>query len=293
MKKALFLYYSQAGQTARALEEFKRGWQKHGELDVAEIVPQESFPFPWRMAAFFRVFPRSVAGMAPKIEPLNVTWDDYDLVILGYQVWFLSPSLPIQGFLASSDAEHLKGKAVITVLTCRNLWHSATARVREKLKQIGAVHLGQMTVCELSPVWASFVTTPRWMLSGKKGAFAFFPPAGISDSEFAKIEMKGERLARTFQTGLAKLQGHADLGPNSAELSLWLMDQIGIRFFRLWTAIILTLTPRQGLAQDAMLILFRLNLIALIIFVAPCTRIFQVIASRNHKWSVRFERALT
>ena len=37
---------------------------------------------------------------------------DYDLVVLGYQTWYLSPSLPTTGFLKSRYAKVLKGKTI-------------------------------------------------------------------------------------------------------------------------------------------------------------------------------------
>ena len=193
MKKALVLFYSQAGQTQQAIETFVRGLAPELACHIVSIKSREEFSFPWTMSKFFRVFPRSVQGVAPETEPLNVDWENYDLVILGYQVWFLSPSLPIQGFFKSKDAENLRGKKVITVLTCRNLWYSASSWIQERLRRLGAIPLGQVTVCELSPILASFITTPRWMLTGKKNPFFVFPAAGISERSFQSWKPKAER----------------------------------------------------------------------------------------------------
>jgi hypothetical protein len=284
MKKVLVISYSQAGQTQRALTTFLRGFEKNVSCDQVVIEPKEKFPFPWKMSHFFRVFPRSVRGLAPAIEDPRIQWDQYDLVILGFQVWFLSPSLPIQGFLQSTYATGLKGKKVVTLVSCRNLWHSASRTVHDKLGQLGARHLGQITVGETSPLWASFVTTPRWMLTGKKSAFAFFPEAGISAEEFAKLEGKGERLGHSWASSQGRDLSRDEYGSNLNKVSLSLMDAIGFRFFLAWSGLILLVAPRAGLLQDALLVLFRVNLVLLILTVAPCTKLFEVLVGNSPKW---------
>jgi hypothetical protein len=284
MKKVLVISYSQAGQTQRALTTFLRGFEKNVQCDRVVIEPKEKFPFPWKMSHFFRVFPRSVRGVAPEIENPQIRWDDYDLVILGFQVWFLSPSLPIQGFLQSPYASGLRRKKVVTLVTCRNLWHSASRTVHDKLTALGAQHLGQITLGETSPLWASFVTTPRWMLTGKKSAFAFFPEAGISAEEFAKLEEKGERLGLSWVSSQGHTLSKNEYGSNLKKVSLSLMDAIGFRFFLFWSAFILLLAPRAGILQDILLLLFRVNLVLLILTVAPCTKLFEVLVGNSPKW---------
>ena len=67
------------------------------------------YPFPWNLYRFFDVFPECVNHEPPEIEKPQFNPDDkFDLVILAYQVWFLAPSLPIQGFLQSEYAKVLR-----------------------------------------------------------------------------------------------------------------------------------------------------------------------------------------
>ena len=285
MKRTLFLYYSQAGQAAEAIEALARPFGP--ECDVVRFETSESFAFPWSVTDFFRAFPRCVRGDAPAPRGLNIAWDRYDLVVLGYQVWFLSPSLPFQGFLQSAEARGLRGKRVITLLTCRNLWYSASRVAREKLLKLEADFLGQITVCEKSPLWASFVTTPRWMLTGRKNAFAFFPPAGIQAEDFQVLADVGTKLARSWKDSNGREVDRRLLTSNLDRLSLRLMDRIGRRFFRIWASVIAALAPQPGLWQDFVLILFRLNLIALIVSVGPCTKIIELLVGNGSKLSQR------
>lgn len=271
VRRALIIFYSQAGQTEKAVTEFSRGLSRHLAVDIVRIEPREDYAFPWSLSRFFRVFPRAVGGVVPEIRPLALEWEKYDLVVIGYQVWFLSPSLPVQAFLQSHEAEALRDKTVVTLATCRNLWHSAFKIARERLLHLGSRFLGQITVCELSPVWASFITTPRWMLTGRKGPFAFFPPAGISDFEFSRLEASGERIGASWAKSATVPR--AELKSNLDILSLRMMDRIGRNFFEVWTKGILSVSRHDGFWRDFLIFLFRFNLIILIICVVPVTKI--------------------
>ncbi len=57
---------------------------------------------------------------------------------LAYQVWFLSPSLPVTAFLKSAAAAVLKDTPVITFIACRNMWLSAQEKMKVMLRDAGA-----------------------------------------------------------------------------------------------------------------------------------------------------------
>ncbi len=61
--------------------------------------------------AFFNTFPETVHLTPPPIEPLPFQHEIYDLVIIAYSVWFLSPSQPITAFLQSEQAKSVEGYA--------------------------------------------------------------------------------------------------------------------------------------------------------------------------------------
>ena len=110
--------------------------------------------------------------------------DEFDLIILAYQVWFSAPSLSVTAFLKSSAAQQLlRGKPVITVIGCRNIWGQAQETVKQLLSEVGARLLDNVVLTDQVSALASFVTTPRWLLTGKKDEFWKFPAAGISQSD--------------------------------------------------------------------------------------------------------------
>ena len=118
MKRILALYYSQTGQLRSALDSFLSGLDpREFQVEFATIRPKVAYPFPWSFFRFLDVFPESVLGIAPEIEPPDFDPEaKYDLIVLGYTVWYLAPSLPVQGFLRSPHAQVLAGKPVITLV---------------------------------------------------------------------------------------------------------------------------------------------------------------------------------
>ena len=53
-KKVLIIYYSQCGQTKKAIDEFACGLAASCEITHLEISPKEPFDFPWKITNFFQ-----------------------------------------------------------------------------------------------------------------------------------------------------------------------------------------------------------------------------------------------
>src|SRR5438477_614085 len=107
MKRILVLFYSQSGQLAEVARSVLEPLQNSGDLTVAveELRPAVPFPFPWKLRQFFDVFPESVEEIPCALQPFHFDPEaEFDLVILFFQVWFLSPSVPITAFLQSAAA---------------------------------------------------------------------------------------------------------------------------------------------------------------------------------------------
>src|SRR5262249_37537821 len=123
---------------------------------------------------------------------------DYDLIILAYQVWFLSPSLPTAAFLKSETAKRvLKGKPVITLIGCRNMWLMAQERVKERLVELCARLVDNVVLSDSAHSAFTFVSTPIWMLTGARGPFlnGLIPAAGVSQKDIAACERFGRAIA--------------------------------------------------------------------------------------------------
>lgn len=103
-KKVLVLYYSQTGQLAEIVRNFITPFEQAGvDVEKIHIKPKNDFDFPWSGKGFFEAMPESVLGIPVELEEFKLNEPKYDLVIFGYQPWFLSPSIPASSILLHAD----------------------------------------------------------------------------------------------------------------------------------------------------------------------------------------------
>src|SRR5262249_46476839 len=145
----------------------------------------QPFTFPWDKQQFYDTMPETVLARPRAVQPLKVNPDEhFDLVILAYQPWFLSPSQPTAAFLQSEGAARLlKGKKVLTLIAARNMWLNAQERVKTHLQEIGAALVGNIALVDTSSNLISVLTVLRWQFKGQKEATRFLPPAGVQEKE--------------------------------------------------------------------------------------------------------------
>ncbi|MHC4175969.1 MAG: NADPH-dependent FMN reductase family protein [Planctomycetota bacterium] len=204
MKRILVVYYSQSGDVTAAAEAFVKALRNAGATIVMEqIRPKVEYPFPWRTPGrLFDVFPECILARPPAIHPMSVDPDErFDLVILAYQIWFLAPSLPVQGFLQSDYAKVLDDTKVITICVNRKMWHSGSEAVKERLRQLRAIHIDNVVVTYLGPPWTTFVTVFPWLLQGRRDTlWGIFPIAGVGQQEVARLERLGAVVAEQLDS---------------------------------------------------------------------------------------------
>lgn len=203
MKKILIIHYSQTGQLTRILDSILVPLKADPSVSITyeELKPEKPFPFPWTGKDFFDAFPESVMEKPIAMQPLKVSpADHFDLVILGCQVWFLSPSLPLTGFLQSKEAAQLlKGKNVITVSGTRNMWLNAQESVKIRLKDIGANLVGNIALIDRAPNLISVITISGWLFANKKENFmGIFPVSGVSEKDIHGASRFGETILQAL-----------------------------------------------------------------------------------------------
>jgi hypothetical protein len=235
-RKILVIYYSQSGQLRDILDNILYDVQHKVEIDVAEIKPMQPFPFPWKVNSFFDAMPECVELVPSPIQPISehILNKDYDLVLLGYQPWFLSPSQPVTSFLKSSYASVLMGKPVITVIGCRNMWLNAQERMKEMLQAVGANLVGNIVLTDSHPNLVSTLTVMRWAFKGQKEASGILPEAGVQSADIKNTQRFGTPIYNHLQDGrldtLHKellMQGAIHLKPG-----LIILEKRGITNFR-------------------------------------------------------------
>ncbi len=203
MKRVLLVCHTQTGQLRRCADSLLAPLLATGDvqLDVLEPRPRTPYPFPWGVGEFLDVMPESVLEIPPPMEPMAAPQPRYDLVILAWQVWYLAPALPMTAFLASDAAKVLSGTPVVVLCACRNMWHAGWLKLKARLDSLGARVLDHVVLVDQGPTWATFVTTPRWVWTGRKNAFGPFPPAGVSDADIEALAPLGERIRDALAAG--------------------------------------------------------------------------------------------
>lgn len=205
MKKILVIHYSQTGQLTRILDSIVTPLKTDASVSITyeELKPEKPFPFPWNSKDFFDAFPESVLEKPIEMQPLKVNpAEHFDLVILGCQVWFLSPSLPLTGFLQSKEAAQLlKNKKVITVSGTRNMWLNAQESVKKKLKELNASLVGNIALIDRAPNLVSVATIVGWLFYNTKEKYmGFLPPSGVSEKDIREASRFGETILEALNT---------------------------------------------------------------------------------------------
>jgi hypothetical protein len=283
MKRVLVVYFSQSGQLTSIVQSICEPLRAANGIEVtmAELKPTKAYPFPWPFWTFFNIFPDAMYDDPDPIEPLQLPADaDYDLVVLGFQVWFLSPSMPMAAFLKSEQARKLlAGKPVITVLCCRNMWLSAQERVKQKLQEIGANLIDHVALVDRSPNAATLVSTPMWLLTGKRGPFlkGLIPVAGLTREEIASTARFGRAIAaklpqREPSDASPMLKG---LGAVKIDISLIAHEKLTGRSLRLWGALLRKCGDRTSKLRKFVLGVYVVFLVVLLLTLMPVVLIIK------------------
>jgi hypothetical protein len=275
-KKVLLIHYTQTGQLGGVMKAISGPLTRSAGISVRveTLRPKVAFPFPWPFFRFFDTFPETVYGDCPELESLAVDPDEhFDLVILGYQAWFLSPSLPMQAFLKSPEAARLlKGRPVVTVVACRDMWLKAQEIVKQSLAGHGARHVGHVALVDEAGTVGSFLATPLWMLTGKPGPRlgGLIPKAGVAPEKVAASSRFGERMAETLESGApldeSLLRGLDAVRVNTALIS---SENAVRRGFRVWGGLLRALGPQGHWRRKIALVAYVLWLVLAIVVLVP------------------------
>lgn len=206
MKRILVIYYTQSGQLKEIADNFVAPFQKQGiPVDFYEIQMETPYPFPWTNESFFGAFPESFLELPQPIKamPPNIKTQEYDLVVLAYQVWYLSPSIPVTSFLKSEQARRLlEGKPVITLSGTRNMWIKAQEKVRSMLLENRAYIVANIALADRHHNHISVLTVVHWLFTGKKNRYlGIFPLPGVSQEDITNVSQYGDILLKYAQIG--------------------------------------------------------------------------------------------
>lgn len=294
MKNVLVVCYSQSGQLKEIADRVANAFEKSEEVQVTyyNLCPAKPFPFPWDNDSFFGVFPETFLQVPTQLEtPSQEILDTkYDLVLLHYQVWYLTPSIPFNSFLKSSFARKLLYDVpVITISGSRNMWAYAQEKVKVLLKDVGARLVGNIALTDRNINLVSVITVVDWMFSGKKRkAYGFMPLPGVKDKEIKASDRFGAIILPYLLKGsYENLQ--QELVQNGAVEYRWFlvsMDKKANKMFRIWSHLI---TKNPG-KRRLLLKFFKGYLFSAIWFLSPIVHLIEFILYPIRYFSIRKEK---
>jgi hypothetical protein len=286
--RILVLYYTQSGQLRDILTSITSGIRDAADITFAEILPETPFGLPWKGYDFFNAMPESVARTPIAVKPLPeaVLARDYDLILLGYQPWFLHPSQPVTGFLFGPDAQRLfAGKPVLTVVGSRNMWLNAQERIKEDLLRLGARLVGNIVLEDSNSNIVSLLTIIRWAFQGQKEASRFLPEAGVQQKDIRAAGRFGPVILEALQGD--NLEGlHAELMKSGAVRllpGLIVLEKRGITNFRKFSKWILEKGGPESEARRGRVKTFQWLLTTLVFVFSPLSSLTAVIQKQVQK----------
>ena len=281
MKRVLAVWYSQSGQLDRVMDRLLEPLRQAGDIALQELKlqPATPYPFPWPFWQFMDSFPECVHRDPAPIAALPLAADaEFDLIIIGYPVWFLSPAAPVTAFLQSEQGRRLlNGKPVVTITACRNMWLMAQEAMKELLADAGARHCDHIALTDCASALATFVTTPRWVLTGRREAFWGFPRAGVSDTDIDGCNRFGHAIVEGLRSGADRSATPMLRGLRACEVDdrLIASERVGIRSFRLWGKLLRALGKPGALPRRFALVFYIVFLLTLIVTVVPVTMLLK------------------
>lgn len=192
MKNILVVNYSQSGQLHQIIDQFLLPFDPE-TVERLAIHPAKPFVFPWTTDEFFDKMPECVQEDPIALQPLHFGLARYDLIVIGYQPWFLSPSLPVTSLLKTpAFQQRLRDTPVVTVIGGRNMWLNSQESVKKLIADAGGRLVGNIPLMDRVSNLVSAVTILHWMLTGRKDRkWGIFPKPGVSDEDILSASRFG------------------------------------------------------------------------------------------------------
>lgn len=279
MKNILVVTYSQSGQLNSIVDNVLKSLNDSSNIYREYLKPKPEFPFPWGGSSFWDAMPESVEMIPSKNETLEFdTTIDYDLIILGYPIWFLSPPIPLTTFLKSTEAKKvMNGKPIVTIIGSRNMWVGAQENIKTMISDNGGKLVGNISLRDRHHNLPSVVTIIYWMITGKKdNLWGIFPKPGISDKDIEEADRFGPTILNSLETNNFKVLQENLLQQRSVEIvaSILSIEKKGKKIFKIWSKFIRKKGGPENPARETRLIMFKWYLLFVIFIISPIVTLF-------------------
>lgn len=291
MKKVLVVSHSQSGQLAKFVELATAPLRQSDEVKVDYhcVEPVNKYPYPWSFYPFFDAFPEAIYMNGCEVKPAENLEEEYDLVIIGYTVWFLSPSIPMTGFLKTAQAKRLiKDKPVITFIACRDMWVMAQEKMKAVITELGGTLIDNAVLTDQGGSIYAFITTPRWLLTGKKDPFWIFPAAGVSEQDLQESERFGHRLVNALENDLEKKKEPLLKNLNAVTVNGKLIgsEKIATRSFMVWGKLIQKSGKPGSFPRKIVITIYAVFLALMVLTLVPINLLVKKLISPFRKKAV-------
>lgn len=230
-----------------------------------------------------------------ELRPLEINPDRrYDLIILGYQVWFLSPSLPTSSLLKSAEAQRLfRDTPVVTVIGCRNMWLMAQMKVKKELALLEARLVDNVVRTDRCGTGWSFLSTPLWMFTGRRKAYPWVPEAGIPEQEIDGADRFGQAIVRRLLADDDPIRDPMlkGLGAVKIDPAMIASEKIGHRSFLVWSRLLRRLGPPGSIGRNLGLSVYIVFLLLMVITVVPVASLLKRLLRPLLKDKIKQQRA--
>ena len=280
--KILAINYSQSGQLDDILTNFLSAIE-NCEIDRVKVQPEKSFAFPWPTDNFYNIMPETVLEEAIPLKSIEFKEEKYDLIVLGYQPWFLSPSMPTAALLQNEAfKKRVKNTNVMTVIGARNMWLNSQISVVERIANAGGQMIANLAFVDRAPNHLSAISIAHWMMTGKKTRkWGIFPLPGISEEDINTADKFGALLNTSIQKNdFSNLQKEiVERKGTRIKTSILFIEARAKKIFRIWAGIIKK-KEAQGKKRSFWIAFFRFYLNFALFFVAPILLIFYTLLIR-------------
>jgi hypothetical protein len=181
---------------------------------------------------------------------------------------------------SESGRQLLRGRPVVTVIACRNMWLLAQETLKRLIQEAGGRLLDNVAFTDRGGTLATFVTTPRWLLTGRRNAFWGLPAAGVAEEEIANADRFGRALLNALRADRERKHAPmlACLGAARVDPRLIFSERAARRAFAVWSRLIRVGGPPGSVGRVPLLALFCVYLVAMIIVVVPLSLLLQRLA---------------
>jgi len=274
--KILALYYSQSGQLKEILHNLLKPLSDY-DLDIIEVKPTKPYPFPWTSNAFFDAMPETVLEKPVELQKISFKYENYDLICLAYQPWFLSPAPPITSILKSGVLKvKMLNKPIITVIGSRNMWINSQKSINNLITQCGGYIVANIPLIDKHNNLISAATILYWMLTGKKERMLnVFPIPGVSKKDIESTQDFGYLIKKSIEKHDFKNLQEAIVNTNKINISteILFIEKRAKKIFLVWAKII-SKASENKFKRKCLITLFKFYLLCALFIISPIVIFF-------------------